>query len=279
MKSRFIFLLMVTLFYHVSNAQNAQETLPRSFQLSWGYGHLSRQDISFSPMVHKTWSPLNVWLVYESKKRRMNHLFDARFNLFKPSLTEPFQFHRDQPENVLNSYRHSFKQLEFNYRFTFPVLRTNKLVISMGGRQGNRLFASEYMYAISSSFSYYFSFGLDASIQFDYHISEKSQLKTTINSSILSFNTRSPYLGIDEQYLLDNYSHNGVKALFNYIGHAKLQTLNKAQDLDLSIAFERVISSKWSFNFTYDLNLNFNQSPTQFSSIQNSIFLGAKLKI
>ena len=208
----------------------------------------------------------------------MSHQIQAGFNMYKPSILEPFEYYGDIPENILTSYCHNFKQVELNYRFLFPAITGDKLDFSFGGRQRNRLVASEYLYAIASSFAYYFSFGIDASFQLNYRINEKNQISTNLNTSIFAFNTRSPYLGIDDQYLEDNYSHNGFKAFLNYIGNGHLQTWDKAQDMDLSVTYEKIISNRWSLITTYSLATNFNQSPTNYNSIQNTFFFGGKLK-
>lgn len=270
-----IILLLVALSHCVLMAQQA---VSKSIQLNMGIGHLVRQDLSFSPMIHRKWSPVNLQFGYERKTDKMVQHIQAGFNMYKPSIGKPFEYYRDNPENVLTSYRHSFKQVELNYRFLFPAISGDKFNFSFGGRQRNRLVASDYMYAITSSFAYYFSFGLDASFQLNYRIDEKNRISANLNTSIFAFNTRSPYLGIDDQYLEDNYSHNGFKAFLNYIGNGQMQTWDKAQDMDLSVTYEKRISDRWSLIATYYLATNFNQSPTNYNSIQNTLFVGGKLK-
>ena len=260
------------------NNLKAQDSTYNSFQLKWGYGHLLRQDISFSPMIHKKWSPVNVHAGYERTGKRMTHLIDAKFSLYKPSVTDPFKFYIDDPNDLETSYPHSFKQLEVNYSFIFPVYKTDKLNLLVGGRQRNRLVASDYLYAISSSFSYYFSFGLDVSLHINYDLNGKNRLGTSLNATLFAFNSRSPYLGFDDQYLEDNYSHSGFKAFLNYVGRARFQSYGKAQDFDLTAYYERIISEKWSLTGTYYLELNFNQSPTTYASIQNVFLIGGKVK-
>lgn len=257
---------------------NAQEEPLNSVQLGWGFGHLLRQDLSFSPMEHSKWSPGNFQASYERKAARMTSIVDVGFKLYKPSLTEPFEFYWEDPEDLLSSYPHSFKQLDVSYSFLFPIYETARLELLLGGRQRNRLVASDYLYAISSSFSYYFSFGMDLSIHLNYKLGEKNRLGAAVNATVFAFNSRSPYLGLDDQYLEDNYSHSGFRAFLNYVGHARPQSYGTAQDLELSADYERILSGKWSLTGSYNLSLNFNQSPTTYASICNVIFLGAKVK-
>jgi len=274
MKRLIIVLLMVLSF----NNLEAQDRTYNSFQLSCGYGHLLRQDISFSSMIHKKWSPINIHADYVRTGAKMTHLIDVKFNLYKPSVTDPFEFYFDDPTDLETSYPHSFKQLEVNYSFIFPVYKTDKLYFFVGGRQRNRLVAADYLYAISSSFSYYFSFGLDVSLHLRYDLNEKNKLGTSLNATLFAFNSRSPYLGFDDQYLEDNYSHSGFKAFLNYVGHAHFQSYGKAQDFDFTAYYERILSEKWSLTGTYYLALNFNQSPTTYASIQNVLLIGGKVK-
>lgn len=256
----------------------AQDRPFNSVQLDWGYGHLLRQDLSFSPMIHRKWSPVNFHAAYERKAAKMTSILDARFSLYKPSLTEPFEFYREDPDDLVSSYPHSLKQLDLTYSFLFPIYKTDKLELLLGGRQRNRLVASDYLYAISSSFSYYFSFGIDLSFHVIYDLGEKNRLGAGLNATVFAFNSRSPYLGLDDQYLEDNYSHSGFKAFINYVGHARLQSYGVAQDLDLTAFYERILSDKWSLIGSYYLALNFNQSPTTYASVCNVILIGAKVK-
>lgn len=272
---RLIIILLIVLSF---NLLKAQDTTSNSVQLSWGYGHLMRQDLSFSPMLHKKGSPVNIHAGYEINGAKMTHLIDAKFSIYKPSITDPFEFYWDDLNDPEASYPHNFMHLKVNYSFIFPVYKTDKLSILVGGRQRNRLVASDYLYAISSSFAYYFSFGLDASLHLSYDLNEKNKLGASLNVTLFALNSRSPYLGFDDEYLEDNYSHSSFKAFLNFIGDASFQSYGKAQDLDLTAYYERIISEKWSLIGTYYLGLNFNQSPTTYASIQNVLLIGGKLK-
>ncbi|MCB9224973.1 MAG: hypothetical protein H6582_12385 [Crocinitomicaceae bacterium] len=246
--------------------------------LKVGYGHLIRQDLNFSPMIHKKGSPLNFHGAYNHTGEKVNHALDVMFNIYNPSITEPFDYYKNTSDKTYTTTRHSFKQLEINYSFDVPVYKGDKFTLAVGGREHNRLFASEYYFAETSSFSYYFSFGVDARLRMNYLFNEKNELSATLHTPLASFNTRSPYLGIDSQYLEDNLEQKGFKAFLNYISHAKLQSWNVAQDLDLTLNYKRHLSEKFDLTGSYFFSANFNQSPTTFASIQNTFLIGAAYK-
>lgn len=230
-------------------------------------------------MLHRKASPVNIYAGYQRTGKKMNHEVGALFTLYQPSLIDPFSFYWDTPDEAESSYPHSFKQLEVNYALRVPVLEKEKIRVEVGGRQRNRLIASEYLYAMSSSFSYYFSFGLDASGKVSYFLNDANSFSGELNLSLFALNSRSPYLGYDSQYIVDNYSHNGFKAFLNYIGHAKPQSWGNAQDADLKLTYERKLSDRWSLNGSYYGAVNFNQSPTTYASVLNTIFIGTKITL
>ncbi|SFT39546.1 hypothetical protein SAMN05216474_0319 [Lishizhenia tianjinensis] len=245
----------------------------KSVGLSWGTGHLQRQDLSFSSMKHSTISPLNLTGTFNYQNSFQEHLIQIGFATYSPSLVEPFTFYTEGGDSS-TSYRHNFKQLNLGYTFLYTIYENGNLKVKAGLNQENRLIASEYYYAISSSFSYYFSFGVNAAVKAEYAWKEENKFTLMGRASLFAFNARSPYLGIDDHYLEDNYSHKSFNAFLNYISNARFQSLGKYQYLDILMVYDRTLNDKWSFNASYQLGLNFNQSPTHFASVLNVLYLG-----
>ena len=62
--------ISLALFISCALALVAQEDVKvNSLSLNWGMGELMRQDLTFSPFVHKDWSPINVQLAYERSQK------------------------------------------------------------------------------------------------------------------------------------------------------------------------------------------------------------------
>lgn len=254
----------------------AQEENKNAITLNWGIGHLTRQDLTASPMIHKDVSPVNAMLGYKHFNK-FEHEVEVKFGMYNPKPTESYDFFFE-PEEILQTFNHSFILLDVNYSFGKSVYTTDKLKVVAGARMRNRLNASDYAYGAISLFAYYFSFGLDARLKMDYEINEKSKLHFSAALPLFSMNSRSPYLATDAEYLMDNYAHKDLSAVINFSKRAKFQSWGKSQGIEIGLGYDYSISEKWSIGCDYLFLANFNQVPTNFSSIENTLFLGAKLK-
>ena len=157
-------------------------------------------------------------------------------------------------------------------------MKKDNFNLSVGGRSRNRFNISSYNFSLFNHFGYYFSFGLDAWLKLEYKLKDKHLFKSNIAIPLFSFNSRSPYLTADDQYFIDNYKHKGFNAFTNYIKGSEFQTWGKSQSFDLDMTYYYSISEKWDLGASYWLSMNFNQSPTRLTSIENIIYLTGRLK-
>ena len=255
----------------------SQDDLYNSISLNWGVGNIQRQDLSFSPMIHRDWSPVNFVLTF-SRSKKFEQTASVKFGNYKPSVVPPYSYISPFSGNEYLTATHSFNVLDVNYAFGKKMIENDAWKISIGGRSRNRLNASNYNFGVFGSFGYYFAFGIDFWAKFEYKLSEKQRVISSIAIPIFSSVSRSPYMSQDDPYFMDNYTHKGFKAFTNYIKRGTLQSWGNSQSLDFNLMYTYSLSEKWDVGGSYWFSLNLNQQPTHFSSIENVICLSGHFK-
>ncbi len=273
-KSRYLLCLFLLL---GSGALIAQEDAHSSLALQWGLGHLQMQNLSFSRFIHKTASPYNIGLVYE-RSGKLEQQANIKFSTYQSQTGELYDYYWDTPEETQSTYASSFFFLDLNYSLGKVVLDQNDFQLTLGGRNRNRLMASNNAFGWTDFFGYYFSFGLDAWVNLQYDPSDKHHFSANLALPLVSLNTRSPYLQSDDQYLMDNYAHKPLPAVINYISHARPQSWGQSQGLDVDASYYYSLNDKWDLGGGYRFSLNMNHSTTPLTAIENLLSLNAKVK-
>ena len=256
-------------------AQSAQES-SSSLRLNWGMGKIKTQDLIYTPVLHEEWSPFNLAVTY-SHSHRLVHRVYVKFSRYTPSVVEPYTFYWDTPDELSTTGTHQFNILDLNYSLGRPVLSGNKLSLVLGAGSRNRLHQSSYGYGPDwlSHFGYYFSFGLDIWSQMSCAIGNSSRLSMNLALPLFAYITRSPYMGQNDDYFENAFSHKPIPTLMAYIKDGEFQSWGQSKSLDFDLSYEYGISEKWSLGATYWLSMNFNSYPVPFRSVEQIISLSA----
>ncbi|MCB0632841.1 MAG: hypothetical protein R2824_27305 [Saprospiraceae bacterium] len=84
----------------------------KSLSLSWGTGNLKRQDLTFSNMIHESWSPVNALLEYR-KSGKMEQSLLIGFSQYKAIIGEPFEYISFY-DGADMTYPHSFLMIDLD---------------------------------------------------------------------------------------------------------------------------------------------------------------------
>ncbi len=262
--------LSITIAFYSANLQ-AQDTLRNSIQVSVGLGHLAIQDLTFSPFIHKSFSPISIGFNYQRSKK-LEQIASLDYSGYKARIGDEFTYtsFRDSTKSY-QTYPHNFTRIQLNYSLGKTVFRSEKLALAVGGRSNNRLYLSNYTFGNNGSFGYYFNLGLDIWFRGSYNITGNQTIEANLFLPLFSFNTRSPYLSQDDEYFQDIYSHKGFKSFLSYFSGGEIQSWNKNRYFDLDISYLVNIKAKWRIGASYGFFLGFNKTPARYACIENKL--------
>lgn len=264
------FMLSISLNAQVSDREN-------SLSFGWGAGHFKEQDLVISPLIHKSFSPVNAVIEY-SRSGNLEHQLYLKFGLYKNSVVESYTYYMDNYEDSLMTWPSSNINVDINYSLGKSVIQKDDLKLVVGGRFRNRLHPSDNAMGPSVLFGYYFSLGLDVWTQLSYTIDQKHEFKANLALPVFSMNSRSPYNWMDDSYFEDFFTHKALKTFVNYLEGSKMQSWGKSQSLDFDVHYYYNLSEKWSVGGAYWFSLNMNQDPKNLTSIENLACINLKYK-
>ncbi|HZV44401.1 MAG TPA: hypothetical protein VFF90_07980, partial [Saprospiraceae bacterium] len=108
--------------------------------------------------------------------------------------------------------------------------------------------------------------------EYQYHITPKSKLTGKVLFPLVSQVARSPYLANDDEYIENNFDHNGVKTFFAFLGDGDLQTLNRIQQLEINLGYQHQLSDRWSIGGLYAFRFIHESKPLNFLSYRNTFY-------
>lgn len=273
MKKILITILLVTVFLQGSTYAQVEKT--NAISLSWGIGKLKRQDVNFSPFVFNPKSSLNVSFDYEHTGKLYQRVY-TRFGNYSDTNGDPFNYLSDMYGQV-ETLPHTFNILDLNYTLGFKTISNDKLTLLVGGQVRNQLNVGDYNYGESGIGYYNFAFGLDLWSGLDYKLTNKHHIGAELSLPLVSWVTRSPYLGQDDQYFKDIAKNKVFDSIGNYIANGELQSWESFQRFDFQLKYRYAISDKWSLKASYNLSMNFSNLPQSYTSIENLVLFGAQL--
>ena len=274
MKKSISLLPMLLLMIFSIEAQHNQRNI---LELDWGVAHLVRQDLSYSPLIHRTSSLMNTQLQYQ-RKGKLDHKVSARFGRFLKQTGDVYNYYNSDNTISEETYPHAFHFLDLNYSMSKSVLTKGNWEFGIGGRERNRLQVADYAFGTANFFSYYFTFGIDAMCTASYQLNEKTAIKSNLYLPLFSYQARSPYLGQNGAYFENASSHKPLPTVLEYIKDGQFVSWGKSQIVDFDLAFAYNISDKWDVGMKYLFSANFNQDPRELSSFENYIYLTTALK-
>lgn len=254
----------------------AQRDTTSQLSLSIGPAHLSRQDLIFSPFIHKDLSPLSVGLKYEWDKK--HHQF-LRFDYagFSAGVETPYDILVDGETET--AYPHSFTFIGFDYGAGKWLGDNVKSPSILGGSINMDVQAMTYQYGRSSFFGYYATFGIGVWYKKYFDLGDRHHLSAQVELPLVSWYARSPYLVNDDEFIENIYSHNGFKTFFAYLGDGELVTWNKLQTVNLGVDYQYELSDKWSIGASWKFAFIHASDPLPLTSVQNnfSVIIGLRL--
>ena len=277
MKRKIINISLLIFLTMAMMAQEQEQERVNSFGLNWGMGHVKRQDLSFSPLIHQDWSAINFILSYERSKI-LEQEARVGFSQYSTQVGEPYTFELYFNSGTYETYDHSFTQLDVNYALGINIVERGNFKMAMGGKVRIRLCPSNYMWGDNGSFGYYFSNSLDAWLKMGYKLNDKNHLRAHVGLPIFSSVSRSPYMSQNDEYFADNLEHNDFKSLMNFLKRSEIQSWGVSQGVDLDLAYFHAFSKRWELGASYWLSMNFNQAPTPLASTEHTFFISTRLK-
>ncbi|UKN03792.1 hypothetical protein K6119_09845 [Paracrocinitomix mangrovi] len=254
-----------------------QEELKNDISLSWGVGNLVKQDITFSPLIHGDWSPVNFLFTYE-RSNQLEHKVNVRYGNYKSRVGEEFIYNTPWSSQSYPTSPHNINVAAINYSLGKSVIERDQFKLILGGTSRNRFDITDYIYGFNGTAGNYLSLGLDFWVNLKYKISEKHRLKVNLSVPIFAFVYRSPYLTQNDEYFEDIYSHNDVKGFFLYFKRGEIQSWNNSQNFDFDINYYYALTEKWELGANYWFSINTNKKPTKYASIENVLYLSANYK-
>lgn len=236
--------------------------------LNVGMSQLYRQDLIFSPFIHKDLSFLNFGLEF-SREARYFQKASIRFGNFKPIITEPYDFTSD--EKTVTTAPHNFNLIDIDYLFGRKIKQYNQAHLTAGALFAMDVQALNYWYGNSSYFGYYSAISLGAFGRYEYAIDKRSRITGTLQLPLFAWLARSPYLVNDDEFIENISSHSGFKTFFAYLGDGKLVTLNQWQELDLEVKYRYDINEKWKAGAAYLFEFIHSSEPRNLLSYRHSL--------
>ena len=259
--STIITLVALTCFGQEQNKNNM-------LTLNFGTSYLARQDLIFSPMIHKNISFLNVGIDY-TREAKLYQKASLRYGNFTPRVLTPYNFTIHGESHT--AYPHSFNFIDVNYLIGKIVKGSPKSTFTVGGLFVMDIQAMNYVYGRTSSFGYYSTLGLGVFGKHQYIISKKSNLTTTLQLPLMVWLARSPYLVNDDDFIENTYSHSGFKTFMSFMGDGQLVIWSRLQTFDLDIKYTYSLNEKWNLGVAYLFEFIHAIQPRNLLSCRQSI--------
>ena len=254
-------------------AQAQRDSLPQ-LTLSLGLAHLSRQDLIFSPFVHKDLAPLTVGLKYE-KNKKVHQFVRLDYAGFTAGLETPYDYLVDG--ETVTAFPHSFTFIGLDYGQGHWIGDQKTSLI--GGSINVDVQAMTYQYGRFSFFGYYANFGLGAWYKHIFKLSERHRLTVQVEIPLVSWMARSPYLINDDEFIENIYSHNGFTTFFAYLGDGELVTWNKLQTVNAGLDYQYALSDKWTIGASWQFAFIHASEPLALTSVQNNLGVMVGLRL
>lgn len=278
MKKYFFITGLLCLF--LTHQGSGQELKTNKIEVLWGVGNLQRQDINFSPFIHKSWSFFNPGIRYEHQGKQYHRVY-ARFGWYKSMIGKPFTYNSQLSDTwePVETQPHNFNILDLNYALGFYAVKSDKSTLALGPQIRNLLNQGPYAYGETEIGAYNFSFGIDFWARYEHFISSKHMISAELSLPLLAWVAESPYLGQDGQYMMDSMPFSTFKIIGNYISRGKIESWNDFQRVDLQLGYAYTVNDRWNLLAEYKLNVSHSATPSYFSSIENVFLFGAALKL
>ena len=261
-------LLVIAFMFCFLGYSFAQRDTASHILISIGPSHMARQDLIFSPFIHKDLSPLSVGVKYEWNKK-LHHFLRLDYAGFSTSVEPPYDILVDGATQSL--FPHTFTFIGFDYAVGRWIGEDSKNPSLLGPSINMDVQAMNYQYGRSSFFGYYSALGLGAWYKQYYQLADRHQLTAQVEIPLVSWYARSPYLVNDDEFIENIYSHNGFTTFFAYLGDGKLVTWNKLQTINAGVDYLYTLSDKWAIGAAWRFTFIHASDPEELTSIQHNL--------
>lgn len=268
------FLLVVTL-----GAAAAVHAEPiHTIGFSYGGAYLARQDLVFSPMAHRSFSPIAAQLSYE-RAGRMHHAASISFSTHSPILVPSYEFTDDSTGDPRYTLPHSFNFLALEYALGVPLLEDHSGRIVVGGSLPQEIDITSYTYSVSGVFGYSATFSLAAWMQGSLALGERVELTGTLRIPVVGWLARSPYLVNDDEYIENISSNRTLPTFAAFIADGSLASFGRVQRADLSLLARYSLRDRWTA--TAELRYGFARVavPLQLLSYKAQLLAGMEVRL
>ncbi len=264
LKSVIVFLFNLLLLLSLQ----AQTESMQSFSVAVGPSYIARQDLIFSPFIHRDLSPINLALQYQ-KDKKVHQFVQLSYTTFQPERKTPYEFIYDG--KVETAYPHYFTLVQLGYGQGRHLGPTGASDAMLGGAVRLDVQALDYQYGRSSFFGYYATLGLNAWYQHTLIKGIRHQLNGRIEIPLVSWLARSPYLINDDPYIENTFSHNGVSTFFAFLGDGHLATWDQLQRADLGLHYQYKLGTRFSLGADWQLRFIHAHKPADLIYWQHDI--------
>jgi hypothetical protein len=247
-----------------------QEMRQNQLSITWGAGHLARQDLIFSPMIHRDFSAMHILIGYESKKKAVQNI-EFSFSSFNPALTQGSYFEFGEIKTI---HPHSLTFVTVYYGLGKQILSNHKIAVDAGGFFHPDIQMLNYVYGRTGPyFGYFASFGLGVFGNIRYQMNSLNRLTAGLRIPLAGWIARSPYLVNDDEFIENTSSHNSFKTFLAFIRDGELAFWNRWQKADLLVQYHHRFTKSITAGAGYRFSILHHTEPRNLLSIENFLTL------
>lgn len=267
-----ILALVFSLFCTAAIAQN-------TLGVHYGYRHLQRQDLTFSPLSFKGTAPLNLGLAYGREGQKSRFSVGLQVSGFNARSTDPFEYTSRGEEEPKTLPASGFWNIDLKINYLRKIKTSNEqLKLHAGLALDNQIGALFYEFGEYGAFGYTTAFSLAPAVSADWQLGKKNSLRLGANLPVLTWLARSPYAINDDDFIERQSSHQGLKTLLRLSADGELASFGEVQRVALSTQFQRKLNERWSASLGYDFALLRSTLPHPLAVVENAVSLGIVFK-
>lgn len=252
------------------------QTSTQRFSLNVGFSTIARQDQIFSPFIHSGNTFTNLGFTWEQSKR-LNQFLELQFSNTAAAAGEPYDYSWHPDPEVFSTYPHNFTFLELNYGLG-KSWQQGKATFRAGGVLENNVQALNHNPGPFSFFGYFISSGVAPQIGLNLPAGRKGAFDFALQTPLVSWVARSPYLVNDDEFIENTSVHNSLGTLVRFIGDGALQLPDQLQKLTLSARYQHNAGKRLDIGLAYRLQFIRHTEPLTLLSYQHQFSIRIGLK-
>lgn len=249
---------VLALFFLTCISMRGQDDLKKNiFRMNAGAGYIARQDIIFSPLVHKDLTYLSSSFEF-TRHAGFYQSTRIQFAAFDPAVSKDIN--------------HNFILFKITYSLGKTWSR-EKDDFTLAMMLQADIQALDYVYGRISGFGYYTAAGPGILAEYGLRTGKDGRISATLRIPAVSLYARSPYLVNDDEFIENISSHSGLKTFRAFLRDGEWVTLNKLQQLDAGIEYDHQVSSRWGLGAGWMFEFIHTPLPRKLLSFHNSLYL------